>query len=132
MVRALVYGLTLLHLGPGLAFALLAFGCEGPAPVIGAVCSMNVLEGFAALTLGSWVVLGAGASAVHLVGRARAAGSRALAPRLRAFAALLLSGSLVGASAQALTGSQYFYLAIPGALALGWLLLANPQECSPG
>lgn len=130
MVRALVYGLALLHLGPGIAFALLAFGCESPDPAIGVVCSMNVVEAFAVLTLGAWAVLAAGALAVHLVGRARRS-RRASGARGQAFAALLSFGGLVGASAQALTGSQYFYLAIPGALALGWLLVANPQECRP-
>lgn len=28
MLRALVYGLAILHLGPGIAFALVAFGCD--------------------------------------------------------------------------------------------------------
>lgn len=29
------------------------------------------------------------------------------------------------------TGNPYWYLAIPAALALGWLWVANPDECTP-
>jgi hypothetical protein len=129
MLRALIYGLTLLHLGPGLAFALLAFGCDGQPPAIGPVCSMGVFEGFAWLTLGAWVVLGAGALAIELVGKVRRAPTPVPALRLAAFAALLVFGTLLGASLQALGGSQLAYLAIPTSLAAGWLFVANPQDC---
>jgi len=129
MLRALIYGLTLLHLGPGLALALLAFGCDGQPPAIGPVCTVGIFKGLAWLTFGAWVVLGAGAVAVTLVGKVRRAPSQAPALRLAAFAALLVFGSLLGASLQALGGSQLFYLAIPASLAAGWLLVANPQDC---
>ena len=29
------------------------------------------------------------------------------------------------------TGNPYWFLAIPAALALGWLWVANPDECTP-
>lgn len=130
MLRALIYALSLLHLGPGLAFALLAFGCEQPQPLLGSVCTLDVFKAFGSLTLGSWLVLGVGAVAMHLVGKVRRAKVPAPALRGAAFVALGCFGVLVGASWQALTGSQYLYLAVPGALALGWLFVANPAECA--
>ncbi len=77
MLRALVIGLSLLHLGPGLAFALLAFGCDTPSPLLGALCSKGEIKAFGLLTLGAWVVLGGGWLAWHRLGRAR---SRATSP----------------------------------------------------
>jgi len=129
MLRALVYGLTLLHLGPGFAFALLAFGCEEPAALLGSVCAMSALDSFATLTAGSWFVFGVGALAVFLVNKARteAPGSGSL--RLWSLLALLCFGGLVGASWLLLTGSQYGFLAVPASLCAAWLLLANPQAC---
>ena len=56
-VRALLYGLAILHLGPGVAFGVLAFGCEGAAPALGAVCNKGTLASFALLTVGSWLIL---------------------------------------------------------------------------
>ena len=48
MFRRLVVGLALLHLGPGAAFALLAFGCDGTAPALGGgVCGRSELAAFA-------------------------------------------------------------------------------------
>lgn len=47
------------------------------------------------------------------------------------FAICLLAGSVVGFVGVALTGSQWWYVAIPGALALGWLAVANPERCMP-
>jgi len=41
-------------------------------------------------------------------------------------------GTAVGVLCRALTGSDFGYLAIPGAVALGWLFVANPAECRPG
>ena len=29
------------------------------------------------------------------------------------------------------TGNPYWFLAIPAALAVGWLFVANPDECTP-
>ncbi len=130
MLRALIYAVSLLHLGPGLAFALLAFGCEQPQPLLGSVCTLDVFKAFGSLTLGSWLVLGVGAVAMHLVSTVRRTRGPATAVRGAAFAALICCGVLLGASWQMLTGSQYLYLAVPAALALGWLFVANPVECA--
>lgn len=53
MLRALIFGLTILHLGPGIAFALLAFGCEAPVPVLGALCGRRAFSSFGLLTAGN-------------------------------------------------------------------------------
>jgi hypothetical protein len=134
MLRTLLLGLTLLHLGPGIAFVLLAFGCEGEPPAIGDVCTMGAWRSFATLTVGGWVVAGTGLTAAVLVARARSAD--AARPRLRLWSllALLAFGALVGASGLALGGGQAWFLAIPASLAAGWLFVANPQTCvtTPG
>lgn len=57
MLRILVTALTLLHLGPGLAFALLAFGCTDGAGWLGPLCSGPELRSFVWLTLGTWAIL---------------------------------------------------------------------------
>jgi hypothetical protein len=129
MLRALVYGLTLLHLGPGFAFALLAFGCDATSPAIGAVCAMSAFTSFSYLTVGAWVVFGCGALALHLVGKARATAEGGRALRAWSLLLLLSFGVLVGAATQVLTGSQFGFLAIPASLCAGWLFLANPQAC---
>jgi hypothetical protein len=63
MLRALLYGLAILHLGPGLAFAVLAFGCDPTQPLLGALCRKDSIGAFIGLTLVLWLVLGAGAVA---------------------------------------------------------------------
>jgi hypothetical protein len=60
MLRALLYGLAILHLGPGIAFAVLAFGCDPSRPILGTVCQGNTLAVFLGLTLAFWLVLGVG------------------------------------------------------------------------
>ena len=72
MLRALLYGLAILHLGPGIAFAVLAFGCDPARPILGVVCQGNTLAVFLGLTLALWLVLGAG-TAVVLARRRRTA-----------------------------------------------------------
>jgi hypothetical protein len=57
MLRVLLYALAILHLGPGIAFAVLAFGC-GDTPWLGAVCGRGEMPAFAWLTLGLWAVMG--------------------------------------------------------------------------
>lgn len=131
MLRALVYGLTILHLGPGIAFALLAFGCEAPEPYLRFVCEKDALSSFALLTVGAWVVLLVGLAAVALVLRARRIVAPAAVPRAMALLAVLGTGAFVGAVGGWLTGSQHWFLAIPGALAVGWWFLANPLACVP-
>lgn len=132
MLRPLLYGLTLLHLGPGIAFALLAFGCDGERPAIGEVSTMSVFSSFATLTVGTWVVVGSGMVAAVLVARARSAGAADTQARLWSLLALLAFGALVGASGHALNGSQFWFVAIPASLAAGWLVVANPQNCING
>ena len=63
MLRIVVHALAVLHLGPGIAFALLAFGCDASEPLLGSMCTGSPLRFFIVLTLVSWAVLGA-ASAV--------------------------------------------------------------------
>ena len=72
MLRALLYGLAILHLGPGIAFAVLAFGCDPSRPMLGVVCQGNTLAVFLGLTLALWLVLGVG-TAVVLAYRRRSA-----------------------------------------------------------
>ena len=129
MLRALVYGLTILHLGPGFAFALLAFGCEEPEPYLRFICGKHALSSFALLTVGAWVVLLVGLAAISFVQRARQNPPPNFGPRAIALVAVLSAGALIGAAGNWLTGSQYWFLAIPGALAVGWLFLANPLAC---
>lgn len=131
MLRALLYGLSILHLGPGIAFALLAFGCEGPSPALGTVCAGSVFASFAELTGAAWLILGLGLAATHLVRRARAAMPPSTGLRLMALLALVATGALMGGAWVWLTGSTHGFLAIPVAVAAGWLLLANPQACNP-
>lgn len=57
MLRALITGLAILHLGPGFAFALLAFGCEQPPLLPGDLCTRSSLSAFLLLTLVAWLVL---------------------------------------------------------------------------
>lgn len=61
MFRLLMHALAILHLGPGLAFAVLAFGCGDP-PWWQAACGPSQIRSFVWLTLGGWVVLGAGSA----------------------------------------------------------------------
>lgn len=78
MLRALLYGLAILHLGPGIAFAVLAFGCDPSQPYLGAICRRDTISGFINLTLIFWLVLGVGA--VALVALRRQKAKRAAAP----------------------------------------------------
>ena len=63
MLRALIYGLAILHLGPGLAFAVLAFGCDPSLQWLGPVCQTGTLRTFGVLTLVFWLLLSLGAAA---------------------------------------------------------------------
>lgn len=59
MLRILFHALAVLHLGPGIAFALLAFGCDGMEPALGTVCSAtSPMKFFGIVTLVIWVLLG--------------------------------------------------------------------------
>lgn len=73
MLRALVYGLAILHLGPGIAFAALAFGCDPAQPLLGALCERSGFGTFLQITAVAWVLLGAGAFVHWWLGQRRAA-----------------------------------------------------------
>ncbi len=132
MLRALIVGLALLHLGPGLAFALLAFGCEGATPFLESVCESNVFSSFARLTVGGWLILGLGLAAGHLVKSARRTGRERIGIRVWSLLALIALGASVGSAGAWLTGSEYWFLAIPVSVATGWMFLANPSACRRG
>jgi hypothetical protein len=133
MVRKLLLFLALLHLGPGVAFALLAFGCDGATPLLrGGVCGRGELAAFAWLTLLAWLLMGLGLASLHLLRKAQASPLPGTAARLAALGALLAEGALLAAAGVWLGGSQLWVLAVPAVLALGWLMLANPQACMPG
>jgi hypothetical protein len=129
VIRILIYALTLLHLGPGIAFALLAFGCEGSRGVLGDLCFKDAFATFALLTGGAWAILLAGWAAVHSIQRARCAPQPSPRLRARALGAVLCAAALVCAAGVGLTASQLWFLAIPGGVALAWLFVANPVEC---
>jgi hypothetical protein len=57
LLRALIYGLAILHLGPGFAFAVVAFGCDSLDPALGAVCQQDTFALFIQLTLAAWAVM---------------------------------------------------------------------------
>jgi hypothetical protein len=57
MIRTLLAALAILHLGPGLAFAVLAFGCDGSGGGVPLVCGHNVLLSFVGLTVLGWLLL---------------------------------------------------------------------------
>jgi hypothetical protein len=55
--------------------------------------------------------------------------SRSLPIRLTWLLACVGAGALVGWAGAALTDTTLWYLAIPVAVAAGWLLLADPTRC---
>lgn len=57
MLRALIYGLTILHLGPGFAFSVVAFGCDASFPALQNICQKDAFAAFIQLTLMAWAVL---------------------------------------------------------------------------
>ncbi len=132
MFRAIVVGLTVLHLGPGLAFVLLAFGCDSEFLNLAPRCGQGVASTFAILTLCAWAIMGLGLLAWRMVRRAAASGRARVGPRVAALLSLLVLGLAVGAAGHGLTSSQLWFLAVPVAMTVGWLFLANPLACQPG
>ena len=57
MLHALIYGLAILHLGPGFAFAVVAFGCDTLDPMLGHMCQQDTFALFIRLTLAAWAVM---------------------------------------------------------------------------
>lgn len=41
------------------------------------------------------------------------------------------AGGVVGVVGSTLTGSDFWYLAIPAAIAAAWMFVADPTECEP-
>ena len=66
MLRTVLAAITILHLGPGIAFAMLAFGCDGDSLVLGNMCGHNSVLSFVAITALSWLILGAIYAVVRL------------------------------------------------------------------
>ena len=46
--------------------------------------------------------------------------------------ACIAIGLAAGAAGYFATGSQWWFLALPGAMALAWLFVANPEQCMAG
>lgn len=69
MLRALIFGLTILHLGPGMAFIALAFGCDTRQSLLGAVCQRSPLSSFLGITVVAWIILGVGTIVVAMLRR---------------------------------------------------------------
>lgn len=57
MLRALIYGLAILHLGPGFAFVVVAFGCDGMNPMFDLICQQDTFAAFIKLTLMAWGIM---------------------------------------------------------------------------
>ncbi|WP_018985434.1 hypothetical protein [Methylophilus methylotrophus] len=59
MLRGLIYGLSILHIGPGFSFAVVAFGCDGNASSAGleSICQQDTFAAFIKLTLAAWGVM---------------------------------------------------------------------------
>ena len=51
--------------------------------------------------------------------------------RLAWLAACVGSGLAVGLLGQALSGDAAWFLAVPACVAVGWLMLADPTQCTP-
>lgn len=53
------------------------------------------------------------------------------ARRLAWLLACIAAGAVVGFAGHAWTAQAYWFLAIPAAVAVGWLFLADPTACEP-
>jgi hypothetical protein len=58
MFRLIVHALTILHLDPGLAFAVMAFGCDGITRALGRACEGSSLGLFLFIMFGTWLMAG--------------------------------------------------------------------------
>jgi len=129
MLRLLLVGLTLLHLGPGLAFALLAFGCGDAALRPAPLCDGGVAA-FLRLTVALWGALALAAWCWAAIRGERAQPHARPARRAAILLALAGSGAIVALTGQWLSGEAAAWLALPAAVATGWLALANPSHCN--
>jgi hypothetical protein len=62
---------------------------------------------------------------------AASANSRLLLKRAGWLLGCFAGGGIVGVAGSALTGSDLWYLAIPAAIAIVWLFVADPTKCEP-
>lgn len=131
MIRSLLVGIGILHLGPGIAFALLALGCDGDELLIAARCAQGGLTGFAQLTALVWLLLVLGLGMQTLLDRARRAIAPSLGLRMASLAMTLVFGASLAGAVLWLTGSSWGFLALPASMAWAWLQVANPLECDP-
>ena len=51
--------------------------------------------------------------------------------RLLLFVTCLALGCAVGFVGWHLSGSEWWFLAVPGVITAGWLAVANPEQCLP-
>jgi hypothetical protein len=70
----LLTAIAILHLGPGIAFVVVAFGCGTVDPTLGELCTVGDFKLFAGTTLLSWAVLTSAAAAIHVLSRRRMKG----------------------------------------------------------
>lgn len=57
-------------------------------------------------------------------------GGRRLLARALALAGSLAAGVAVGAGGYLMSGSPYWFLAVPATLAVVWLFVGTPQDCA--
>jgi hypothetical protein len=57
--------------------------------------------------------------------------ARSVGRRLAWLVACVGAGALVGAIGNRISGDPMWFAAIPAAMAIGWLFVANPAECEP-
>jgi hypothetical protein len=57
--------------------------------------------------------------------------TRSTAKRLLLLAACIGGGLGAGLAGYALTGEQAWFLAVPAAMAAGWMFVGDPTRCTP-
>ena len=65
----LLTAIAIFHLGPGVAFVVVAFGCGNIDPTLGALCTVGDFKLFASTTILTWVILTSLAAAIHVWSR---------------------------------------------------------------
>jgi hypothetical protein len=131
MFRSLLLAISILHLGPGIAFALMALGCDGESLLLAEHCVRGGVAFFAQLTALVWLLLTLGLATQHLLGRTRRAMPPGLSLRLAALGMTIAFGASLAGATLWLTGSSWGFAAIPASMAWGWLNVANPLACVP-
>ena len=70
----LLTAIAIFHLGPGIAFVVVAFGCGTIDPTLGELCTVGDFKLFGGTTLLSWAFLTSSAAAIHVWSRKRMKG----------------------------------------------------------